>query len=161
MAITSKEKELAAVGISIAAGCKPCTDFHLKKAREVGGSDSEIKQAISDALSVRRSSADIMESYGFAHLGGPKPVEAPKQARGSDRVRELVFIGAAYAVNCVSSMKAHLEAAESVGIAHEDITTIVKLSAFIKGKAASHVERLAETLERPELAYAQQVGACC
>lgn len=161
MAITPKEKELAAVGISIAAGCKPCTDFHVKKAREVGGTDAEMRQAIGDALSVRRSGADIMESYGLARLGGPKPVEAQKHAGGTDRVRELVCIGAAFAVNCVSSMRTHLEAAESVGIAHEDITTIVKLSAFIKGKAASHVERLAETLEKPELVYEQQVGACC
>lgn len=42
-----------------------------------------------------------------------------------------------------------------------DITTIVKLSAFIKGKAASHVEHLAKNLEKPEVAYGQEVSACC
>ena len=38
MAITVKEKELVAVGISVASGCKPCTNFHVKSAREVGAS---------------------------------------------------------------------------------------------------------------------------
>ena len=35
-----------------------------------------------------------------------------------------------------------------MGISHDDITTVVKLSAFIKGKAASHVEHLAEKSSR-------------
>jgi len=36
----------------------------------------------------------------------------------------------------------------------------VKLAAFIKGKAASHVEHLAESL-KPEVTYAKAVNACC
>lgn len=161
MAITSKEKELAAVGISIAAGCKPCTDFHVRKVRELGASDAEVKQAMTDALSVRRGATDIMEAYGLARLEGRDRTEQLPQATRTDRVKELVCIGAAYGVNCVSSLKIHLEAAERAGISHEDIGTIVKLSAFIKGKGASHVEHLAESLEKPEAAYEQQVSACC
>nr|WP_269808424.1 carboxymuconolactone decarboxylase family protein [Sinorhizobium alkalisoli] len=161
MAITLKEKELAALGISIAAGCKPCTDFHVKKVRESGASDAEIRQAINDALSVRRSATDIMEAYGLTHLGERKSAADPEDARGTDRVHELVCIGAAYGVNCVSSLKLHLDAAEKAGISHEEIETIVKLSAFIKGKAASHVEHLAESLKKPEVVYEQQVSACC
>jgi AhpD family alkylhydroperoxidase len=161
MAITSKEKELAAVGISIATGCMPCTDFHVTKVREFGASDTEIKQAMTDALSVRRGAADIMEAYGLARLEGRKPADDPKHASTTDRMKELVCIGAAFGVNCVSCLKTHLEAAENVGISHEDITTILKLSAFIKGKAASHVEHLAESLEKPEVVYGHEVSACC
>jgi len=162
MAITSKEKELAAVGISIATGCMPCTDFHVKKVREFGASDAEIKQAITDALSVRREAAEIMEAYGLARLEGRNnPAGDPKHASTTDRMNELVCIGAAFGVNSVSCLKTHLEAAESVGISHEDITTVLKLSAFIKGKAASHVEHLAESLEKPEVVYGHEVNACC
>jgi AhpD family alkylhydroperoxidase len=161
MAITSKEKELAAVGISIATGCMPCTDFHVKKVREFGASDAEIKQAMIDALSVRRGATDIMETYGLAHLDGHEPADDLEHASTTDRTKELVCVGAAFGVNCVSCLKTHLEAAESVGISHEDITTILKLSAFIKGKAASHVERLAGSLEKPEVVYGHEVSACC
>jgi AhpD family alkylhydroperoxidase len=161
MAITSKEKELAAVGISVAAGCKPCTDFHIRKVRESGASDAEIRQAMSDALSVRRGAADIMEAYGLAHLRESKPAVEPKYAGQTERVKELVCIGAAFGVNCVSTLEDHLEAAERIGISHQEIDTIVKLSAFIKGKAASHVERLADSLDKPEVHYEQEVSACC
>ena len=34
MTMTSKEKELVAIGISVAAGCKPCTDHHVAVARK-------------------------------------------------------------------------------------------------------------------------------
>ena len=53
MSLTSIERELAAVGISVASGCKLCTNYHVKAVREAGASEEEIKQAISDALSVR------------------------------------------------------------------------------------------------------------
>jgi AhpD family alkylhydroperoxidase len=39
MPITNKE--LAEVGIFIAAGCKPCTDYHMKAVRQAGALDSE------------------------------------------------------------------------------------------------------------------------
>jgi AhpD family alkylhydroperoxidase len=161
MTITAKEKELAAIGISVAAGCKPCTDFHLGKARESGASDPEIKQAMADALSVRRSATDIMEAYGLAHLEGRKPTNDLEPPGTTDRVHELVCIGAAFGVNCVLSLKVHLDAAERAGISHEEIAMIVKLSAFIKGKAASHVEHLAESLKKPHEVYGQEVSACC
>jgi AhpD family alkylhydroperoxidase len=161
MAITQKEKELAAVGISVATGCKPCTDFHVKKVREVGASDSEINQAMADAFFVRRSATEMMEAYGLARIGNNNPPSEPEASGKTDRVKELVCIGAAFGVNCVSSLKTHLQAAERVGISHEDIGTIVKLSAFIKGKASSHVEHLAESLEKPETVYEKAVSACC
>lgn len=161
MAITQKEKELAAVGMSVATGCKPCTDFHVKAARKSGASDAEIKQAMSDAVAVRRGATEVMEAYGLAHLGEGHPGADPDRIGTTTRVKELVCIGAAFGVNCVSTLKAHLEAAESVGISHDEITTVVKLSAFIKGKAASHVEHLAESLDKPEAAYEKAVTACC
>ena len=40
-------KELVAIAASVAARCQPCFDHHLKKARELGGPDADIKEAIS------------------------------------------------------------------------------------------------------------------
>jgi len=116
---------------------------------------------MTDAFAVRRGATEIMEAYGLAPLGEGKPAFDSGSVGRTDRVKELVCIGAAFGVNCVSSLKTHLEAADSVGISHEEIATIVKLAAFIKGKAASHVERLAESLEKPEAAYEKGVSACC
>jgi AhpD family alkylhydroperoxidase len=145
MAITVKEKELAAVGISVASGCKPCTDYHVKAVREAGASDEEINQAVADALSVRESAADFMEAHALARLsqeGSHSHTDGPGSV---NRVRELVSVGAAFGVNCTSNLKAHLAAAETVGVSQEEVAEIAKLAAFIKERAASHVEHLVGT----------------
>ena len=40
-------KELVALAASVAARCQPCFDHHVKRARELGGTDSDIKDTIS------------------------------------------------------------------------------------------------------------------
>ena len=146
MPIAKKEKELAAVGISIAAGCKPCTDYHMKAVREAGASDDEIERAIEDAVAVRNTATSIMRDYGRSHLGGTEHEEADAKPR--DRLAELVGIGAAFAVNCVSSLENYSRHAESVGVTREEILEIAKLAKFIKERGASHVDRWAESLEQ-------------
>jgi AhpD family alkylhydroperoxidase len=145
MPITKKEKELAAVGISIAAGCKPCTDYHMKAVREAGASDDEIRRAIEDAVVVRNAATFIMRDYGHSHLGNAEHEEAAAKPR--DRVAELVGIGAAFAVNCVSSLEKYSGHAEAAGVTREEILEIVKLAKFIKERGASHVNRWTESLE--------------
>ena len=41
-----KTIELAGIAASIAGGCKPCLDYHFKKALEVGCSAGEVEEAI-------------------------------------------------------------------------------------------------------------------
>jgi AhpD family alkylhydroperoxidase len=146
MSITKKEKELASVGISIAAGCKPCTDYHLKAVREAGATDNEIRRAIEDAVALRSAATSIMKYYGRSHLGEAEHEEVA--AKPQDRVAELIGIGAAFAVNCVSSLENYSRYAESVGVTREEILEIAKLAKFIKERGASHVDRWAESLEQ-------------
>lgn len=150
MALRLKEKELAAVGISVVAGCKPCTDYHVKAAREARASDEEIKQAVADALAVRRGATEIMEGYALAKLGAEAHGSDSGRAGETNRVKELVSVGAAFGANCGSNLEKHLAAAENAGITQEEIAKIVKLAAFIKGRAASHVERLAGMSEEED-----------
>lgn len=44
--LDSKTLELAAISASIAGGCRPCLDYHFKKALEVGCSLDQVKEAI-------------------------------------------------------------------------------------------------------------------
>jgi AhpD family alkylhydroperoxidase len=142
MPITPKERELAAVGVSVASGCKPCTNYHIKAVREAGASDDEIRQAVADALRVRASATSMMESHALSRLGEGEQPDSAVISGETSRVKELVSVGAAFGVNCVSNLKRHLAAAETVGISQEEVAEIVRLAAFIKERAASHVERL-------------------
>ena len=147
MAVNPKEKELTAVGISVAAGCKPCTNYHVKEACQTGASDEEMKRAAVAALDVREGATGIMRFHVLARLGeggdGGDPGGDSGGAGETDRIKVLVSVGAAFAVNCTSSLKKHLAAAESLGISPDDIAEIVELAAFIKGMAVHHAERAA------------------
>jgi len=142
MKLTIKEKELAAIGISVAAGCKPCTDHHVTVARKTRASDDEIRQAIENGHGVRATAANIITAHALAHLGKEVITEALFAGLLKDRQTALTCIGAAFAINCTSSLEHHLAIGERVGIGKQEITQIVELSAFIKQKAASHVEHL-------------------
>ncbi len=89
MALRLKEKELACVGISVVTGCKPCTDYHVKAAREARASDEEIKQAVADALAVRRGATEIMEGYALAKLGAEAYGSNTGRAGETNRVKAL------------------------------------------------------------------------
>ncbi len=142
MSITPKEKELVAIGISVAAGCKPCTDHHVNVARKARATDEEIRRAVADALGVRRKASDFMEAHALAHLREKPKLGGVGLVAELSRIKALVAVGAAFAVNCVSSVEHHLAAADVSGVSQDDIVEIVKLAVFIKKMAASHVERL-------------------
>jgi AhpD family alkylhydroperoxidase len=130
--------------LKAAAGCKPCTDHHVGVARKARASDPEIEEAVV-ALAVARVPTGIMASHALGTWGDLDQGDVSNSAATS-RHKAL---GAAFAVNCVSNLEAHLSAAEAVGITREEITQIVKLAAFIEERAASHVERLVVLSEAP------------
>lgn len=146
MSINYKEKELVAVGASVAAGCKPCTNYHFKKVRKAGTSDEEIKQAISDAICVRNSAKEIMEAHGLKHLGIEKNINDCGCNEETTRIKELVSVSAAFAVNCTSNLEKHINAALNVGITDEEIKLVLDFTLLIKDKAALHVDRIVERI---------------
>jgi AhpD family alkylhydroperoxidase len=148
--IGEKEKEIVAIGISVAAGCKPCTEFHVKAARSKGASIEDIKSAIELALSVRRRATKVIEGFTCSYLKeSDEVVAALIESTEINRINVMLVIGAAFGVNCVSTLQAHLELAKGAGVSPDDITIIARLANYIKGKAALHVERLCGVSDEP------------
>ncbi|UCH72626.1 MAG: carboxymuconolactone decarboxylase family protein [Rhodospirillales bacterium] len=143
MTISAKDKELAAVGISVAAGCKPCTDHHVTVARKARATDEEIRAAIAEALAVRGRAAEIMRAYALSHFGATASPDVAEDT-GESRVGALIRVGAAFAVNCTASLEHALAAARRAGIAPDEVAEIVKLAGFIRSRAISHVEKLVD-----------------
>ncbi len=56
-------KELVAIAASVAARCQPCFDHHLKRAIELGGTDSDIKEAISLADKIGQAGGQRMMDF--------------------------------------------------------------------------------------------------
>lgn len=142
--MTLKEKELVAVGISVVAGCKPCTDYHLRAVRKAKASDEEIRRVIDDAIRVRASAQQVMENYGLGQLDAAPSVDA-RSGGETRRLAELVSVGAAFAVRCTTNLEKHLAAAATLGITGDEVQAVIRLARLITAKAATHVEKLVES----------------
>ena len=60
--LDSKTIELVGIAASIAGGCKPCLDYHFKKALEIGCSAGEAEEAIELGKMIKqRPITDIFE----------------------------------------------------------------------------------------------------
>ncbi len=141
MTMRLKERELAAVAASVAAGCKPCTDYHVRAAGEAKALEHEIRQAIDAALDVSENARAIMRAHALAHFGGGIDATTDKGDEVT-RIGELMAIAAAVAANCTTSLAHHLAAARTLGVAESEIAEVAKLAAFVRGKAASHVDKM-------------------
>jgi signal transduction histidine kinase len=118
--------------------------------REAGASDQEIKQAIDDALSVRDNAKKIMASHGFQHLGIGREFEAGSCGEEKTRIRELVSIAAAFAVNCTASLEKHIAASRTVGISEAEVKSVLDSALFIKGEAAHYVGQIVKLKEEKD-----------
>lgn len=52
--LTATERELVAIGASLASNCIPCVAYHIAKARKLGLSEAHISEAIELADKVRQ-----------------------------------------------------------------------------------------------------------
>ncbi len=58
--LSVKTKELIALAVSLGAGCQPCYETHAKKAKDLGNSDEEIREAIAVAEVVASGKTRMM-----------------------------------------------------------------------------------------------------
>jgi AhpD family alkylhydroperoxidase len=156
--LSQKEKELVAVGASVAAGCIPCTQYHMKEVRAAGATMEEITHAVDAALCVKGSTREIMEKVAYDALGFSKEEQSSCCAGPTDRMKELVSIAAAVAVNCPANFHKHVAAGRTVGVRNEEIQLAVGLAKMIRGKAAEKVDEAAKAIAAPAPA---QAAACC
>ena len=67
--LTAQQRELVAIGASLASNCIPCIKFHVRQGREAGLTDEMIEEAIDLADAVRRVPARMVRDAAAAALG--------------------------------------------------------------------------------------------
>jgi AhpD family alkylhydroperoxidase len=136
--LAQQEKELIAVGAAIAAGCRPCTTYHVQAAWTAGATDQQLRRAANHALGVRRGAADLMESFAAELLGagiGTTPAD------GEDLLlSELVAVSAGYAVNCPTCVSVHMAEVKRLGGATDHIRVALGMARAVKHKAEQHAQ---------------------
>jgi AhpD family alkylhydroperoxidase len=156
--LSDKEKVLVAVGTAVAAGCIPCTQYHMKAVIAAGATTEEITNAVDAALCVKGSTKGIMEKVAYEALGVPKEEQSACCDGPTDRLKELVSIGAAIAVNCPTNFHKHVEAGRRVGVREDEIQLVVGIAKMIRGKAMEKVDTAAASVA---VSPSPQTAGCC
>ena len=79
---------LVAIGASVTAKCKPCLEFHAKKAREMSLNEEEIQEAVDIGLMVKKGSIDVMKGVIKKVMGRSDAAQAydrPLTCAGSSK----------------------------------------------------------------------------
>jgi AhpD family alkylhydroperoxidase len=141
------EKELIALGASVAAGCQPCTEYHVRAARDAGACERGLYLAVETAIGVRQSATRAMDRWA-ERCQGSRP-ELDPEFRGKTRLaRELVSIAAAVCVNSVGDLTIHLTAAGELGATEGQIRSAVAIARAIKRTAEEKLEAVIEGAAR-------------
>jgi len=53
-------EELVAIGAPVAANCEPCLEYHLRKGREAGLTDDQLRAAVAVARRVKETPARLI-----------------------------------------------------------------------------------------------------
>ncbi len=88
-----KVRELIAVGASIGAHCQPCLSYHVGKARELGITAEEIREAIAVGHMVEKGSMSAMRQFAAGVFEQKSSEAAPAccsggKARGKGGCRQ-------------------------------------------------------------------------
>ncbi len=97
MRLEQREKELAAIGASLGANCRPCIEHHLPAGREAGLSETELADAVARAQAVRHEATELLTARVDELLGRVGSVPEPGPVADKSRVHELVALGRASA----------------------------------------------------------------
>lgn len=82
--LTTKERELVALGAALASNCVPCIEYHVPEARKSGLTDQQIGEAIRLADTVRQVPArKVLDSALGIIATGSAAADSPERATGA------------------------------------------------------------------------------
>jgi AhpD family alkylhydroperoxidase len=141
--LSDTQREAVAIGAAIGAGCRPCTEYHVKAAVSAGLSEDEVRLAVEDAEVVRLVAVTAIAGYARHLLGDPErpaneycdPI-SPRQA--------LAQIGAATGGNAGYVLDWLLPRARGLGLSDGALEEAVQTATKVKQAAATFFRRDAE-----------------
>lgn len=144
MSLTSEEKELVYIGASISAGCRPCANYHIKKALDLKIQNHEIINATNITIALLDSSKSSMHDLVLSILKESSINGYDIVDVAPSRIEELISISSAFVINSTLILKKHISAARSLGISEKDIQTVLDSALMIKNQAQKHVDKIAD-----------------
>ena len=136
MQLQVEERELAAIGASIGANCRPCIEHHLAAGREAGLTKTEMTDAVATAQAVGQEAVMLLSARVDELLGqGGSPPE-PGAIVETSRRRELVALGASFGANSHPLLHLHVAAALDAGLTPAQVKAALKMAEYVQRRAA-------------------------
>lgn len=157
--MNKKEKQIVYLSASIAAGCRPCTKYHLRKSSDIGLSEFYIKALIASAISIRKKATYSMESF-TANQNSGDDIKLEVQ-RNINRNDILAGIAAAYSVNFPSGLKKYISFCRHNGITKRELEEVIAISRSVIDMARAHVDMIMHTLDNEQTCEKQKEKECC
>jgi AhpD family alkylhydroperoxidase len=158
--LSDKEREAVAIGAAIGAGCRPCTQYHVKAAMTAGLSQDEVRLAVDDAEVVRLVAVTAIAGYARHLLGDEEqPVEYCDPTTAD---QALAQIGAATGGNAGYILESLLPRGRSLGLSDDTLAEAVQVAGKIKQVAANFFRQDAERAlaDRREVAAPADAVVC-
>jgi 4-carboxymuconolactone decarboxylase len=152
MALEQKDKELAAIGASIGALCRPCIEHHIPAARDAGLTEPELAQAVEIAEATHRTATELLlrRSHELLHATGT-PAGVPLPLEPTSRLGEVVALGASIGANCHPLLAQHVAGALQQGLTAGQVRSAVKMAQIVQQHAAEiTASKAAAALEAAE-----------
>jgi AhpD family alkylhydroperoxidase len=153
MPLEQRDKELAAIGASIGANCRPCIEHHLAAGHEAGLSQAELDDAVATAHAVRREAVELLSARIDELLGHGGAPPQPAASAPTSTARELVALGVSVGANSHPLLHLHIGATLDAGLEIHQIKSALKMAGYVQQRAA---EITANEVTR---ALEEQVGA--
>ena len=136
MRLEQREKELAAIGASIGANCRPCIEHHIPAGREAGLSEVELGDAVATAHAVRAEAVELLAARVDELLGQRGAPPEPAPVAQTSTARELVALGASLGANSHPLLHLHVHAALAAGLTAQQIEAALKMAGYVQARAA-------------------------
>ncbi len=136
MALDQKDKELAAIGASIGALCRPCIEHHIPAGRDAGLSETELARAVEVAEDTHRIAVTLLFRRSHELLRAQPPTGAAARQKPTSRLHELVALGASIGANCHPLLEQHVAGALREGLSPGQVRSAIKMAQIVQQHAA-------------------------
>jgi AhpD family alkylhydroperoxidase len=137
--LTPKEQALVGIALSIAHGCKPCTERYVRAATEAGACKRGIRLAIESALVARRRATAELTEWALLLQG--EPVELDDEFLTPRALWKTLYeASGAFAQRDVKNFTELANQALSLGATPKKLLAVLAPSSAVAKAAHQHTE---------------------
>jgi AhpD family alkylhydroperoxidase len=142
--LTAKEREIVNLSTSIAAGCQPCTKYHVKKCTEAGISDALILDVTKKTKQICNQAIEIMTEKIYTTMNIGRNKEILTHLEIDSKTEILIGLAASYSMNSTVLFEMFIGHAATQEIGEQQLSELIEINRFIHDKAKAHLDILCD-----------------